>query len=110
MKNKNDLFARNGKRGNKMVDAKLPVKGNKARVPIMICICSLEHQIVHLGMRKICSLGAFGCLFLECALTNLGVHFVEVHSKKRHKMLPKNTFSTSQDRQFDVLKNKCISL
>ena len=33
MKNKNDLFARNGKRGNKMVDAKLPVKGNKARIP-----------------------------------------------------------------------------
>ena len=32
----------------------------------MICICSMEHQLIPLGQQKICSLGAFGCLFLEC--------------------------------------------
>ena len=31
----------------------------------MICICSLEHQLLPLETQKICSLWAFGCLFLE---------------------------------------------
>ena len=30
--------------------------------------------------------------------------------RKDNQMLPKNRFSASQDGQFDVLKNKCISL